>query len=179
MITHTLAGWRDAVSTRLITNEDDTRGPLFWDTSVLGSSDRMHDLRPILFSRLWADRGGIRLIFLGTGTYLINAGVLSEKNSGLFRAFGQWRVMRNGDRKKCGEEGEFLSRSPLCSPYLLSWRPGTSDMKITVPSPVGAPFSLHHWACQVPVRRLLRLSRSMRFCEVAKHTRWDYVTRNS
>ena len=66
MITHTLAGWRDAVSTRLITNEDDTRGPLFWDTSVLGSSDRMHDLRPILFSRLWADRGGIRLIFLGT-----------------------------------------------------------------------------------------------------------------
>ena len=25
MITHTLAGWRDAVSTRLITNEDDTR----------------------------------------------------------------------------------------------------------------------------------------------------------
>ena len=79
MITHTLAGWRDAVSTRLITNEDDTRGPLFWDTSVLGSSDRMHDLRPILFSRLWADRGGIRLIFLGTGTYLINASVLSEK----------------------------------------------------------------------------------------------------
>lgn len=79
MITHTLAGWRDAVSTLLITNEDDTRGPLFWDTSVLGSSDRMHDLRPILFSRLWADRGGIRLIFLGTGTYLINAGVLSEK----------------------------------------------------------------------------------------------------
>lgn len=120
MITHTLAGWRDAVSTRLITNEDDTRGPLFWDTSVLGSSDRMHDLRPILFSRLWADRGGIRLIFLGTGTYLINAGVLSEKKSGLFRAFGQWRVMRNGDRKKCGEEGEFLSRSPLCSLYLLS-----------------------------------------------------------
>ena len=120
MITHTLAGWRDAVSTRLITNEDDTRGPLFWDTSVLGSSDRMHDLRPILFSPLWADRGGIRLIFLGTGTYLINAGVLSGKKSGLFRAFGQWRVMRNGDRKKCGEEGEFLSRSPLCSPYLLS-----------------------------------------------------------
>ena len=29
MITHTLAGWRDAVSTRLITNEDDTWGPLF------------------------------------------------------------------------------------------------------------------------------------------------------
>ena len=79
MITHTLAGWRDAVSTRLITNEDDTRGPLFWGANVLGSSDRMHDLRPILFSRLWADRGGIRLIFLETGTYLINAGVLSEK----------------------------------------------------------------------------------------------------
>ena len=29
MITHTLAGWRDAVSTRFITNEDDTWGPLF------------------------------------------------------------------------------------------------------------------------------------------------------
>ena len=27
MITHTLAGWRDAVSTRFITNEDDTWGP--------------------------------------------------------------------------------------------------------------------------------------------------------
>ena len=79
MITHTLAGWRDAVSTRLITNEDDTCGPLFWDTSVLGSSNCMHDLRPILFSRLWVDRGGIRLISLGSGTYSINAGVLSEK----------------------------------------------------------------------------------------------------
>ena len=102
MITHTLAGWRDAVSIRLFTNDDDTWGPLFWHTSVLSSSNYMHDLRPILFSRLWVDRGGIRLVFLGTGTYLINAGVLSEKNSGLFRAFGQWRVMRNGDRKKCG-----------------------------------------------------------------------------
>ena len=146
MITHTLAGWRDAVSIRFFTNDDDTWGPLFWDTSVLGSSNYMHDLRPILFSCLWVDRGGIRLIFLGTGTYWINAGVPSEKSS-LFQAFGQWTVMRNWDRKKCGEEGEFLSRSPLCSPYLLSWRPGTSDMKITVPSPVGAPFSLHHWAC--------------------------------
>lgn len=66
MITHTLAGWRDAVSTRLITNEDDTWGPLFWDTSALGSSNCMHDLWPILFSCLWVDRGGIRLIFLGT-----------------------------------------------------------------------------------------------------------------
>ena len=81
MITHTLAGWRDAVSTRFITNEDDTRGPLFWDTSVLGSSDRMHDLRPILFSRLLVDRGGIRLISVGSGMYSINAGVLSEKKS--------------------------------------------------------------------------------------------------
>ena len=120
MITHTLAGWRDAVSTRLITNEDDTRGPLFWDTSVLGSSDRIHDLRPILFSRLWADRGGIRLIFLGTWHVLNKCRRSFRKKSGLFRAFGQWRVMRIGDRKKCGEEGEFLSRSPLCSPYLLS-----------------------------------------------------------
>ena len=77
MITHTLAGWRDAVSIRLFTNDDDTWGPLFWHTSVLSSSNYMHDLRPILFSRLWVDRGGIRLVFLGTGTYLINAGVLS------------------------------------------------------------------------------------------------------
>ena len=79
MITHTLAGWRDAVSIRLFTNDDDTWGPLFRHTSVLSSSNYMHDLRPILFSRLWVDRGGIRLVFLGTGTYLINAGVLSEK----------------------------------------------------------------------------------------------------
>lgn len=79
MITHTLAGWRDVVSTRLITNEDDTRGPLFWDTTVLGSSNYMHDLRPILFSRFWVDWGGIRLIFIGTGTYSMNVGVLSEK----------------------------------------------------------------------------------------------------
>ena len=69
MITHTLAGWHDAVSIRFFTNEDDTRGPLFWDTSVLGSSNYMHNLRPILFSRLWVYRGGIRLIFNGTGTY--------------------------------------------------------------------------------------------------------------
>ena len=119
MITHTLAGWRDAVSTRFVTNEDDTWGPLFWNTSVLGSSNCMHDLPPIFFSRLWDDRGGIRLVFLGTGTYGINAGVLSEKNVACSRLV-EWRVMRNGDREKCGEEGEFLSRSPLCSPYLLS-----------------------------------------------------------
>ena len=75
MITHTLAGWRDAVSIRFFTNDDDTWGPLFCDTSVLGSSNCMHDLRPTLFSRVWVDRGGIRLVFLGTGTYSINAGV--------------------------------------------------------------------------------------------------------
>ena len=29
MITHTLAGWRDAVSIRFFTNDDDTWDPLF------------------------------------------------------------------------------------------------------------------------------------------------------